>query len=145
MIDVPFGGGVFIADKSIWARSHHELIREQWEQAYQAGQIVTCQITAMELLYSARTSDEYRALQEELSILRNIPVTRTVCDAALDAMRTLAEHSDAYHRVVIPDYLIAACAAEAGVGVLHYDRDFDRLAEVLAFESRWAADAGTLD
>jgi hypothetical protein len=33
--------------------------------------------------------------------------------------------------------LIAACAQEAAVGVLHHDADFDRLADVLDFESRW--------
>ena len=59
-------------------------------------------------------------------MLRNIPVTRSVCSAALWAMGELAAHSDRYHRVGLPDYLVAACAQEAGLGVLHYDRDFDR-------------------
>ncbi|MDQ6803433.1 MAG: hypothetical protein M3065_00380 [Actinomycetota bacterium] len=36
-------------------------------------------------------------------------------------------------------------AQEAGVGVIHYDRDFDRLAGVLAFESRWLAPPGAFD
>jgi len=46
--------------------------------------------------------------------------------------------------VRLPDLLIAACAQDSGVGVLHYDEDFDRLAEVLAFESRWIARRGSL-
>lgn len=40
--------------------------------------------------------------------------------------------------------LIAAAAAEAGVGVLHYDADYDTLATVLRFESRWIAPRGSL-
>jgi hypothetical protein len=40
--------------------------------------------------------------------------------------------------------LIAAAAQEAAVGLLHYDRHFDRLAEVLHFRSVWLAPAGTL-
>jgi hypothetical protein len=38
--------------------------------------------------------------------------------------------------------MIAACAQEAGIGVLHFDRHFDRLAEVMSFESRWLVRRG---
>jgi hypothetical protein len=31
------------------------------------------------------------------------------------------------------------------MGVLHYDADFDVLAEVLGFESRWVAPRASLD
>jgi hypothetical protein len=42
---------------------------------------------------------------------------------------------------------VAAIAAVHGLGVLHYDADFDRIAEhsSLAFESVWIATAGALD
>jgi hypothetical protein len=43
----------------------------------------------------------------------------------------------------VPNLIIAAAAA--GFGVLHYDGDFDTLAEVLPFESRWLARRGSLD
>jgi predicted nucleic acid-binding protein len=43
------------------------------------------------------------------------------------------------------DLVIAAAATSAGFGVLHYDGDFDTLAEVLPFESRWLAPPGSLD
>jgi hypothetical protein len=59
-------------------------------------------------------------------------------------MAQLAAHSDCYHRIAIPDYLIAAAAEDVGIGVLHYDHDFDRLAEVFRFESRWIAPAGSV-
>jgi predicted nucleic acid-binding protein len=141
----PFGGGIFIADKSIWARSHREPVRDEWAEAIEARQIRTCNITTLELLYSARSRAEFEELEEELGALSNVPVTASVCRAALTAMRQLAGRSDGYHRVPIPDYLVAACAEDAGIGVLHYDGDFDRLTEVLSFESRWASPAGTLD
>jgi len=44
--------------------------------------------------------------------------------------------------VPITDALIAAAATERGVGVLHYDEHFDRLAAVLEFESRWIIERG---
>jgi predicted nucleic acid-binding protein len=59
-------------------------------------------------------------------------------------MAELASQGDGYHRIKPPDALIAASAQDAGIGVFHYDHDFDRLAEALEFESRWLAPPGTL-
>jgi predicted nucleic acid-binding protein len=46
--------------------------------------------------------------------------------------------------VPVADLLIAATAQDSGLGVLHYDHHYDRLAEVLTFETRWLAPPGTL-
>jgi len=143
--EAPFGGRVYIADKSAWARADKPAVREEWSQAILGGHIVTCDINRLELLYSARTAGEFAELEEEFAALRNIQTTHRTCEAAIGALRKLAERSDGYHRVKPPDALLAASAQEAGIGVLHYDRDFDRLAEVMNFESRWLAPAGVLD
>jgi predicted nucleic acid-binding protein len=140
-----FGGGIFIADKSVWARGDQGPIRDEWARALRGGQIATCRINTLELLYSTRTANEFAELEEELSVLRNIATTDSVCRAAIGALRDLAQRSAGYHRVAPPDALIAACAADAGIGVLHYDRHYDRLAEVLNFDSRWVAAADSLD
>jgi hypothetical protein len=52
-----------------------------------------------------------------------------------------------HHRLPPTDIVIAACAHHAGAGVLHYDRDYDVLAQRtnLSFQSQWLAPAGTLD
>ena len=89
----------------------------------------------MEILYSARTSAEFLALEAELDALRIVRNDRTVADAAMRALAELAAHSDGYHRVPFTDALIAAAAAEHGVAVLHRDAHFDRLTESLGFES----------
>ena len=120
-------------------------MQEDWEKALRNGQIATCPITVLELLYSARSSGDFRELEEELSVLRLVPISASVWTAARTAFRELAEHSDGYHRVALPDLLVAAAAQDAALGVLHYDHHFDRLAEVLNFESRWVAPAGTLE
>jgi predicted nucleic acid-binding protein len=140
-----FGGGLFIVDKSAYARSDRPPLEPEWRRAVDAKQILTCQITRLEILYSARTREEFEAYEAELALLRDLAITQTVCASAIAALRDLAARSDGYHRVNIADALIAACAAENGVGVLHYDKHYERLAQVLSFESRWAADAGTLD
>jgi predicted nucleic acid-binding protein len=59
-------------------------------------------------------------------------------------MRALAHRSIGGQRIPIVDYLLAAAAQEIGAAVIHYDRDYDTLAEVLEFESVWLARAGEL-
>jgi predicted nucleic acid-binding protein len=93
-------------------------------------------IVRMEILYSARTSSEYVALELELDALKILRNDRAVADAAMSALAELATHSDGYHRVPLTDALIAAAAAEhGGLAVLHHDTHFVRLTETLAFES----------
>jgi predicted nucleic acid-binding protein len=93
-------------------------------------------VVRMEILYSARTSSEFVALESELDALRILRNDRAVADAAMSAYRELAERADGYHRVPLSDALIAAAAAEhGGLAVMHRDAHFDRLAEVLAFQS----------
>jgi hypothetical protein len=60
------------------------------------------------------------------------------------AMRTLAHRSAGAQRIPVVDYLIAAAAQETGAAVLHYDRDYDTLAEIMGFESVWLAPPGSL-
>lgn len=98
----------------------------------------------MEVLYSAQSRDEFDALEEELRFLRDVPITRSVTSSAIGAMRDLAHLRPLAHRVPVADALIAAAASDVGVGVLHYDHHYDRLAEVLPFESRWIAPAGSV-
>lgn len=93
-------------------------------------------IVRMEVLYSARSSSEYVELETDLDALRILRNDRAVTDAAMSAIGELAERSDGYHRVPFTDALIAAAAAEHGaVPVLHHDTHFDKLAEVLTFQS----------
>jgi len=54
----------------------------------------------------------------------------------MGAVGELPVRSDGYHRVPLTDALIAAAAAEhGGLAVMHDDLHFDRLSEVLAFDS----------
>ena len=48
------------------------------------------------------------------------------------------------HRIPLVDYFLAAAAQQLGAAVIHYDRDYDTLAEVMEFESVWLAPAGTI-
>jgi predicted nucleic acid-binding protein len=136
----PFGGGAFIADTSAWQLARHVAVAAEWSAAVRAGQIATTPIVRLELLQSTRDGAEFDAWTERLAELRDIPITRSVTNAAERAYRDLAHVHPLFHRSVkLPDLLVAAAAQDAAVGVLHYDKDFDTLATVLGFESRWIA------
>lgn len=132
------GEAPFVADTSAWWRveSLPRELGELVDAAILADRLWITPIVRMEILYSARSAAEYIALERELDALRILRNDRAVADAAMKALGELAERSDGYHRVPITDALIAAAAAEHGaVAVLHHDTHFEKLAEVLAFQS----------
>lgn len=62
---------------------------------------------------------------------------------ARELQLTLSSNGD--HRRVPPADLLIGCAAEAaGVPLVHYDRDYERLARVSDLDQRWLVPAGSL-
>lgn len=132
MTDSVFGSRVpLVVDTSAWHRQRDPLVHEEWEAAIEHERLVSCPAAALEILYSARDEREFVVVDQTLSSLLQAPITASVCDAALSAARELRGS----RRLPATDYLIAAAAAECGVGVLHADKHFDLLATVLEFES----------
>jgi predicted nucleic acid-binding protein len=128
------GNVPFIVDTSAWWRLP-SLPSELVEEAIVDDRLWITPIIRMEILYSARNSTEYNAFETELDGFRILRNDRAVADAAMSAIGELAQHSDGYHRVPLTDALIAAAAAEhGGIAVLHHDKHFNKLAEVLAFQ-----------
>lgn len=142
--ELPFGGAVLIADTSARMRTDAPTVNEQWLIATKADQIRTCTIVTLEMLFTARDADAVEQTELIESTLRQVPITASVQRAAIGAIRELSGRGAGAHRIPPPDILIAAAAQEAGVGVLHYDRHYDRLAEILSFDSVWIAPPGSL-
>lgn len=140
----PWGGLPLVVDTSAWSRAHHPQVRARWRQALLTDRIRISPAVRFEILLSARDGESFDTLAERLSALRTAPLTLAVIRAAEDAMRTLAHRSAGAQRNPIVDYLVAAAAQEVGAAVLHYDHDYDTLAEIMAFESVWLAPAGSL-
>jgi predicted nucleic acid-binding protein len=134
-----------VADTSAWARAAAPDVATAWRRAAQEDALVGCPIVTLELLYNARDRDQVETVVQELAGMRQAPMSRSVTDAAIGAMRQLAAGGpDGAHRVRVPDALVAAAAADRGYGVLHYDQHFDRLASVLRFTSQWIAPPGSI-
>jgi predicted nucleic acid-binding protein len=147
--DPGFGGPV-ILDNSAWSRllggRVPTAVARRWEQALARDEVLVCDPFRMEALYSARDVKAYMSLSEELNALGQAPCDRVVWQLAQGAQSALASDRRVSHRIKPVDLLIAAAAHHYGVGVLHYDHDFDILAKHagLSFESHWLAERGTL-
>ena len=137
--------GPWVVDTSAWARAPTPEVVPLWAAAARAGDLIGCPVVTLELLFDARDAEQVERVASALVAMRQAPVTRTVTEAAIGAIRELAQQGAAgAHRVRVPDALVAAAAADRGFGVLHYDHHFDRLATVLGFHSQWVAPPGTI-
>lgn len=96
------------------------------------------------MLFTAKDIATFDEWTRVLATVRPVAVTASMLRTAESAMRVLAAHSAGTHRLPIVDYFIAAAAQELGGGVLHYDHDFERLAEVMEFESVWLVPPGSI-
>jgi predicted nucleic acid-binding protein len=134
----------FLADKSaLTRRDTRPEVREVLEPLLVAGEIATCGIVDLELLYSARDRATYRSLVEALRGMPRAPVDEAAVDRALSVQAMLAERSQ--HRAVpLPDLLVAACAEQAGLAVLHYDADFERIAKLTGQPTQWIVPRGSV-
>jgi predicted nucleic acid-binding protein len=134
----------FLADKSALTRQEtRPKVRDVLEPLLVAGEIATCGIVDLELLYSARDRATYRSLVEALRGMPRVPLDETSVNRALSVQAMLAERSQ--HRAVpLPDLLVAACAEGAGLTVLHYDADFERIAELTGQATQWIVPRGSV-
>lgn len=133
-----------MVDTSAWSRAQYREIHPLWREALLADRLRLSPVARLEILLTARDGSTFDELAEELSAVRPAPLTTSVIRSAEEAMRTLANRAAGAQRLPIIDYLLAAAAQETGGAVLHYDRDYDTLAEVMAFESIWLARAGSV-
>jgi predicted nucleic acid-binding protein len=131
----------YLADKSALARFPHPTVQERLRPLLEDGWIATCGIVDLEVLYSARSLDDYEATLQERRSLEDVPITPAVIERAIDIQHDLARRG--HHRVSIPDLIIAAAAESMDLVVLHYDSDFELIAQVSDITQEWVVPRGT--
>lgn len=119
----------WVLDKSAAARAGDPVVGAQLGEM--AGRLYVCPVGELEQLYSARSARHYDQLQAELhASFEIVDAPPDLLDRALALQRDLAHHHGMWHRTPIPDLLIAETAVHHGLGVVHVDGDFARIAEV---------------
>jgi predicted nucleic acid-binding protein len=132
---------VLLLDNSAWSRLlAGKVSRERAEQVIgwmEERRLGTCLPFLLEAGYSARSGADRREMMRRLQQLPRVHVEEEVERTALEAQRELAEAG--HHRLPPTDLVIAACAHRIGGGVVHWDRDYDLIADrtSLDFESVW--------
>jgi predicted nucleic acid-binding protein len=133
----------FLVDTSVLARAGIERVGQRLEELALAGKLWTCRLIDLEYVYGVRRTEVSEVIEERLA-LPVAPITPSVVERALQVAGLMA--AAGLHRGAKPVDLIIAAAAEArGLTVLHYDKDYDRIAKVTRQPVRWVAPAGSLD
>jgi predicted nucleic acid-binding protein len=143
-------GGPVLLDMSAWGRLLLDRFtpddRERYERAVRAGEVLVCEPFMLEALYSARDGADHARLSAHLGALPFAASGPRTLRLALDVQARLAQTRGISHRVKPIDLLVAVIADEHAAGVLHYDHDYDLIAEHsgLRLNSVWVADRGSV-
>ncbi|MEU0577738.1 PIN domain nuclease [Streptomyces griseoincarnatus] len=117
----------FLIDTSALARILLRQATAEWEQRMGAGLIALCDLTELEVLCSARSAADRVALQERLNQFTWYAMPDGIYRRARVVQRELTAKGE--HRSAgAVDLLVAAVAEEAGLTLLHHDRDFETIA-----------------
>lgn len=135
-------------DLSAWARSGRAETRDRWAELVRGDQLLCHPVFVLELLHSATDAAAYRQLGQRLDEGFDwVWPDAESAAIAVSMQRRMAQGAPTGQRVKTADLLIAALAARRGVGVLHYDADYDRIRDRGGepFDSEWLAPRGSLE
>jgi predicted nucleic acid-binding protein len=133
-----------LADTSVLARLDRPAVAAAIGPLIEAGLVATCGVIEFELGWATRTSAEFDQVRADR-------------DAGYE---WLATHDEDWHRALdvqarlwrsgrvravgFPDLLVAAVAERERVTVVHYDSDYDLIAEVTGQRMQWVVPPGTV-
>jgi predicted nucleic acid-binding protein len=134
----------YLADKSALARMGSAPVAEALVPLIDRGLVWICGVTELEMLFSARNTDERGRMREHLTNSFNRAIEpQDVWAQASGIQETLT--SKGQHRgASIADLIVAATARACRLTVLHYDADFETIAAVTGQPTRWVVPAGTV-
>lgn len=133
----------YLLDSSVLTRLDAPPVRQRMEGVVAAGSCGLCGVVAAEVLRGTRSPDHHRASVDRLRAFFRLPTPDDVWDRVLDVQALLAERG-LHKSVKVPDLLIAAVAERHRVTVLHYDQDFDTIAEVTGQRCEWVVPRGSV-
>lgn len=133
-----------LADTSALARLHRPTVAAVLSPLIKAGLVGTCGVIEFELGWATRTADEFDLVRADRE----------------EGYEWLATHDEDWHRALdvqsslwrsgrvravgFPDLLIASVAEREHVVLVHYDSDFDLIAEITGQPMQWVVPRGTV-
>jgi predicted nucleic acid-binding protein len=115
-----------------------------FNQAVAEGLVLVCDQVVLELVRLAPNAQRAGEVAARLALFEAVAMPASSWARARELQLRLAERGE--HRQVPPaDLLVAVAAAEAGVSLVHYDRDYARIAAVdETVDARWFVADGAL-
>ena len=133
-----------LADTSALARLHRPPVAAVLGPLIEAGLVATCGVIEFELGWATRNGIEFDRVRADRE----------------EGYEWLAAHDEDWHRALdvqaalwragrvravgFPDLLIAAVAEREQITILHYDSDYDLVAELTSQPMQWVVPRGTV-
>jgi predicted nucleic acid-binding protein len=133
----------YLGDTSALSRRPRAEVGQRLDPLLEAGLIARCTIIDLEAGYSSTSPADHEVVRRRRSAWPFVSMSQQVLDRAVGVQDRLAQRT--HHRgAKIADLLIAAAAEAAGLVVLHYDHDFDLIADITGQQTEWIVPAGTI-
>jgi len=121
-------------------RERNEEVGAWFRARLLADELAICDLVRLEYLFGARNGAHYDDLVDALGALHPIRIEPPDWLRALEVQHALARQTGGGQRAVkIPDLVIAASAERAGLELVHYDSDYDRIASITGQKATWVA------
>jgi predicted nucleic acid-binding protein len=134
----------YLADASALARLRHRPVAAVLGPLIEAGLVATCGVIEFELGWATRSGKEFDELRADRDAgYEWLPTHDEDWRRALAVQATLWRGGHV-RAVGLPDLLIAAVAERERVTVLHYDSDYDLIAEATGQAVQWVLPRGTV-
>jgi predicted nucleic acid-binding protein len=134
----------FVVDTSVFARLTKPVVAARFAPLAATARVAICAPVAFEIGYSARSHEDYVAITERLASFPSLPVTDADHRRGLEVQTSLAARAE--HRALsLVDALVAAVAEVRDLTVLHYDRDFELVAQITGQPQQWIVEPGEAD
>jgi len=137
-----------LIDLSAWARSAHPEATARWAVLVAEDRLIAHPLFAIEMLHNAINPQQYGDLREAINAGFDwVWPDEETARIAVRIQERMASTAPAAQRVKTVDILTAALASQHGLGVLHYDTDYDFIKERGGepFHNEWLAERGKLD
>jgi hypothetical protein len=107
------------------------------------GLVLVCDLVVLELVRLTPNESRAHEVAARLEAFGSVAMDTDLWKRARELQILLSASGD--HRRIPPaDLLIGAAAERADVPLVHYDRDYERLARVSVLKQRWLAPDGAL-
>lgn len=127
-----------------WARDRRFPQLASWFNAeVAAGHVLVCDLVILELIRLTPNEQRAREVATPLDAFGSVAMPADLWTRAHELQTLFSANGD--HRRVPPvDLLIGAAAEKAGVPIVHYDHDYERIASVSELQHHWLAPVGSL-